>query len=293
MAAAPANAETVISTAVTTPQSTSASGDIRISSTGSVKPTSGTASPSTRSNYVSQRRDDPDHRTPNNSDGQSWPMPARRVRSPTAAQSRSTRITRRPTPIVTATSTVPLHKGTNRFGIHVLGGGTFTGRITNSGSITVEGNQSAGIAVDSTLAGSLTMIPARSASSATTASASGPLHVTGNVSLINGTITVQGGNSVGVAINGDVGGTVSIQNGIRRPATGRRRSRPTLEARRGRPAPGRLRGRHFRQRRPRASFRCAARRREHDQHRRRQRRHSRRPRRRHDDDLATAPLPRS
>ena len=49
----------------------------------------------------------------------------------------------------------PFAQGTNRFGIHVLSGGTFTGDIVNSGTITVEGNQSAGIAVDSALTGSL------------------------------------------------------------------------------------------------------------------------------------------
>ena len=50
--AAPASAETVISTAVTTPQTTSASGDIRISSTGSVKPTSGVAVTVNTNNFV-------------------------------------------------------------------------------------------------------------------------------------------------------------------------------------------------------------------------------------------------
>ena len=50
--AAPASAETVISTAVTSPQSTSASGDIRISSTGSVKPTSGIAVTVNTSNFA-------------------------------------------------------------------------------------------------------------------------------------------------------------------------------------------------------------------------------------------------
>jgi hypothetical protein len=52
MTAVPADAETVISTAVTTPQSTSASGDIRISSTGSVKPTTGVGVTLNTNNYV-------------------------------------------------------------------------------------------------------------------------------------------------------------------------------------------------------------------------------------------------
>ena len=41
--AAPVCAQAVISTAVTTPQKTSTSGDIKVTSTGSVKPTSGAA----------------------------------------------------------------------------------------------------------------------------------------------------------------------------------------------------------------------------------------------------------
>jgi len=52
MTVVPADAETVISTAVTTPQSTSASGDIRISSTGSVKPTTGVGVTLNTNNYV-------------------------------------------------------------------------------------------------------------------------------------------------------------------------------------------------------------------------------------------------
>ena len=50
--AVPASAETVISTAVTTPQSTSASGDIKVSSTGSVKPATGAAVTLNTNNYV-------------------------------------------------------------------------------------------------------------------------------------------------------------------------------------------------------------------------------------------------
>ena len=63
----------------------------------------------------------------------------------------------------------------------MLSGGTFTGNIANSGDITVEGNQSAGIAIDSTLAG--------------------------NLSITGGSINVLGDNSVGIrtaAVNGNV-----------------------------------------------------------------------------------------
>ena len=107
----------------------------------------------------------------------------------------------------------PFAQGSGRFGIRVLGPGTFTGNIGNSGTITVEGNQSGGLVVDSALSGTLNV--------------SGTIKVLGNdsvgvkaddvsdnVILSTGTIEVQGGNSVGVALNGDIGGALVIQNAI-------------------------------------------------------------------------------
>ena len=81
----------------------------------------------------------------------------------------------------------------------VAGGGTFTGNIANSGEITIEGNQSAGIAIDSTLAAISSLTGGnRSTSSATMSSATAPA-ITGNVSLTSGTIQVQGAGAEGVA----------------------------------------------------------------------------------------------
>jgi hypothetical protein len=109
----------------------------------------------------------------------------------------------------------------------VLSGGTFTGNVINSGNITVEGNQSAAIAIDSTLAGNLSM----------TAGAINVLGdnsvgirtgaVNGNVSLTNGSILAQGAGSVGVQLGGNISGALVIQNSI--TATGFRYTAPPAD----------------------------------------------------------------
>lgn len=103
-------------------------------------------------------------------------------------------------------------QGTGRYGIRVLPGGTHNGNITNAGTITVEGNNSAGISIESALAGKLTN--------------NGTVTVTGNDSYgiranditgntrIAGTIAVRGGNSTAVAMQGDVTGALEFQGVI-------------------------------------------------------------------------------
>ncbi|MGH6949299.1 MAG: beta strand repeat-containing protein, partial [Vitreimonas sp.] len=71
--------------------------------------------------------------------------------------------------------------GTNRHGIRLAAGPTFTGNLTTTGAISVEGNNSSGITLDALL--------------------------TGNLST-SGNIAVVGDNSFGVAINGGVGAGV-------------------------------------------------------------------------------------
>ena len=97
-------------------------------------------------------------------------------------------------------------QGTGRFGIHILGGGTFTGNIFNSGNITVEGNSSAGIAIDSTLAGNISLTNGTIGVIGDNSVGLRAAAVNGNVALTNGTIAVQGANSVGVLLSGDIGG---------------------------------------------------------------------------------------
>lgn len=97
-------------------------------------------------------------------------------------------------------------QGSDRYAIRTAG--AFTGNVVNSGTITVEGNNSAGISLDGPLTGSLTQ--------------SGTITVTGDNSVgvragaisgnaaIGGTISATGGNTSGVLLNGDIGGTLVV-----------------------------------------------------------------------------------
>ena len=122
----------------------------------------------------------------------------------------------------------PFAQGTNRFGIHVLCGGTYTGNIVNSGTITVEGNQSAGIAIDSALTGSL--------------STTGKINVIGNNSV--GIRTARGQRQrhhrqraarpapsartrSACSLGGNVGGAVVIQGTV--SSTGYRSTTPPAD----------------------------------------------------------------
>lgn len=208
----PALAETVVSTAVTTPVSTgTANDDLRISTTGSVKPATGAAVTINSNDSVKNEG----AIAITGADGSTGIL---------ANTNLSGNITNSGTITIDENFTPtdgdndgdldgPFAQGANRFGIHVLGGGTFTGNIANSGAITVEGNQSAGIAVDSSLTGSI----GQTAGGAITVVGNNSFgiraaDVSGNVTLTNGTVRVQGGNSVGVALDGNVGGAVVIQN---------------------------------------------------------------------------------
>ncbi|HEY0316469.1 MAG TPA: autotransporter domain-containing protein [Sphingomonas sp.] len=101
-------------------------------------------------------------------------------------------------------------QGTGRYGIRTAG--AFTGTVTNSGAITVQGNNSAGISLDGPLTGSLQQ--------------SGTISVTGDNSVgirtgaisgdaaIGGSISTTGGNASGVQLNGDIGGALVVQAAI-------------------------------------------------------------------------------
>jgi len=222
LGAAPASAETVISTAVTTPQTTGVSGDIRISNTGSIKlPGSGIAVTINSNNYVKNEGT---------------------IAFNNANDSTGILANTNLTGDITNTGTISLledytptdsdsdgdldgtfAQGSNRFGIHVLSGGTYTGNILNTGTITIEGNQSAAIAIDSPLTGSLSAggtinVVGNDSVGIRTGAVSGDVRVTG------GSISVLGGNSVGVSIGGDVGGAVVLQGAI--STTGYRTTTP-------------------------------------------------------------------
>ncbi|MCI4589769.1 autotransporter domain-containing protein [Sphingobium sp. BYY-5] len=224
---AEAAADTTIGTATTTAVKTStiasgAADNLIISSAGSITLTSGTAVTVDSSNSVSNAGTI----TINDADNVTGILVAPGT---TGAITNSGTITL--TENYTATDTDsdgdldgPFAKGTGKNAIWVQSGAAHVGNIDHSGTISIEGNQSAGIRLDSTLTGNLS-------TSGTTSvigdNSYGVLanDISGNATL-RGTTTVTGANSIGAALLGDVGGTLKIQGAI--TSTGYRyTTRPT------------------------------------------------------------------
>ena len=208
-----ANAETVISTAITTPVLTSTGNDdVRISSTGSVKPAGGNAV-TIDSNDSVKNEGLIQITGANNSAG----IVANPGLAGNITNSGTITIDESYTPTDTDNDgdiDGAFAQGSGRFGIHVLSGGTFTGNILNSGNITIEGNASAGIAVDSTLAGNISLTGGTINVLGDNGVGLRTSAVNGNVNLTNGTIIAQGAGSVGVSLGGNISGALVIQNSV-------------------------------------------------------------------------------
>lgn len=214
-----AQAETVVNTARTTPIATGSAGtngaadDVKIDTAGSIKLTASGALVTLNSN---------------NKVNNAGALSTQGVNDSTAIL-----INGGTTGTVTQTGTITLDEdytptdtdsdgdidgafalGSNRYGIRLTGPGAFTGDIlATGGSITIEGNNSAGIKLDSALNGNLTS----GGAIAVTGNNSYGVHVnapvTGKVT-VNGTISVLGQNSTGVAIDGDVNGAFVLQGSV-------------------------------------------------------------------------------
>ena len=182
--ASSASAATTVSTATTAPLVTSAAGDIQVTSAGPIKPAAGAAITINSNNKVQN-------------DGTLAIQGVNGSAGITANPGLAGDIANSSTGVITVDENYtptdtdsdgdidgPFAQGNNRFGIHVLSGGTYAGNISNAGTITIEGNQSAGIAADSALTGSLTT---------------------------TGKINVLGDNSVGIRA-GAVSGNVTVGN---------------------------------------------------------------------------------
>jgi hypothetical protein len=104
----------------------------------------------------------------------------------------------------------PFSKQARNAGIKTTG--AFTGNVTNSGAISVKGNQSAGISLGGALTGNLThsgtidVLGDNSVGIQTGA-------VSGSVKVL-GAVSVQGAGAVGVAVDGPVGGALQVQSSI-------------------------------------------------------------------------------
>jgi outer membrane autotransporter protein len=107
----------------------------------------------------------------------------------------------------------PVAKGTNRTGILVTGG-TFTGQISSSGSVSVQGNNSYGIRIESPLNGSLllsgsgvSVIGNNSVGISVAAPVSGELRMLGAINAV-------GENARAVEVTGDVAGRISFYGAV-------------------------------------------------------------------------------
>ncbi|MGZ3376669.1 MAG: autotransporter domain-containing protein [Phenylobacterium sp.] len=109
----------------------------------------------------------------------------------------------------------PFANGTNRFGIQVTGLAPFTGDIDNSGaaSITVKGDNSAGISVETNLTG--TLLNAGSISVAGVNSFGiRTLGTIGKGVTLSGTMVASGQGAQGASLGGDVTGQVLINGSV-------------------------------------------------------------------------------
>jgi len=115
-------------------------------------------------------------------------------------------------PKADAISNGPIAQANNRTGILVRAGGAHTGNIVSTGTITIDGLNSAGIRVNDTLTGSLLT------GGATKVRGDGSVgihteSVSGNV-VVGGAVQVIGKGAIALDIAGDVGGTVRIANAV-------------------------------------------------------------------------------
>jgi hypothetical protein len=217
--AARLSAQTVINTARTTPVVTSTvnngqPNDVRIDTAGSVVVTSGTAVTVDSNNVVTNagtiRVSDAD-----NAVG----IRVTAGRSANIANSGTITIDEGFTPTDTDNDgdlDGPFAVGTGRTAILIEG--ALTGNLSHTGTITVEGNQSAGIRALGPITGNVT-IEGRTTVIGTNALGVGLGAVSGEVRLA-GEITVRGEGARGVVLGGDIGGPLRVQGTI--TATGYR-----------------------------------------------------------------------
>ncbi|MEO0548548.1 MAG: autotransporter outer membrane beta-barrel domain-containing protein [Pseudomonadota bacterium] len=109
----------------------------------------------------------------------------------------------------------PLALGNNRIGIHLQSGGTHTGTIDlqDSSLLTVEGNSSAGILLESMLDGNLIIDGGISVIGEDGVAIDAAEGVTGDV-ILGSSITTRGANAKGVILDGDVGGNIAITGSV-------------------------------------------------------------------------------
>lgn len=213
-----AQAETAISTATTAPvaTATAASGgrdDIRVTSAGSIKPTASGAAITLNSDNSVTNEGTISFQNVNDAT-------AILVRGGTTGQVKNagTIVVDENTEIKDTDSDGdldgPFATGSGRYGVRVVGPDTFHGGITQSaGSITVEGNDSAAISVETAIDGSINTAGALVATGDRTYGVHATGTVGGDVAILS-TVAVQGQGAIGVATDDNVGGKLVLGNSI-------------------------------------------------------------------------------
>jgi len=100
--------------------------------------------------------------------------------------------------------------GTNRHGIFLDAGGTFTGDITSSGGITIEGNNSSVVTLNSLLDGDLNLSGNLSVTGDNSTAIAINEGVTGDVN-VRGSVLARGENAQGLVVNDVIGGELNIR----------------------------------------------------------------------------------
>jgi hypothetical protein len=223
-----AHADTTISSGTTTPLSTTSSGNISITSGGSISPTVGPAAVTVNSNGNVTNAGTLSYSGVGNTSAILVSVGSGNI---TSTIVNSGTITNNETTTGQGTNQSitngPFANGVNRFGIQIgnVGDtGVFNGSITNTGSITIIGEKSAAIAINSAMDGDLVTtgtITVTGGSTGTTGGQSGNVSfgvnavglITGNVN-IGGTVAANGQNATGVALSGGVSGGVVVDGAI-------------------------------------------------------------------------------
>jgi hypothetical protein len=206
--AAPALAQTTVSSSTTTPLVTSKAGDITIAPGGVIAPPSGVAVTIDSNNNVTNSGLIKFRNLDNVTGIQALGGHAGTISNGATIQVDDDS---QPTTDSNGIPHGPFAKGTNRNGISVTGPGDFNGSIFNqtTGTISVKGDNSNGIFVGTNLTGTLSTAGGLNV----TGNNSYGIRTTGNVSgdvTLSGTINGSGQGVQGVNLGGDVGGKVLI-----------------------------------------------------------------------------------
>ncbi len=209
LVATPALADTTVSTSTTTPLLTSAAGAVTVASGGTIKLDGGSAVTVDASKDVTV------------ASGGTLDMGATNGATGILVQGgTATTISNAGTIQVLESFTAadadkngvadgPIAQASGRYGIHLAPGAAVTGTVSNTGTITVDGLNSAGIAVDGPLTGSVTSTGTIKVKGDNSFGIVTNGAVSGNVSA-GGTITVVGQGAQALVVGGDVGGKVLI-----------------------------------------------------------------------------------